>query len=45
MFHELCETGYNRAHEGSREGKLGDRQGGKALPLIASPLPGGLVGW
>lgn len=46
MVHELCETGYKRAHEGCREGELGDRQGGgRCLSLrVSSPWwTGGLV--
>lgn len=43
MFHELFEIGHIRTQEGSRAGELGCRRGGGVLPLIASPLPDGLV--
>lgn len=41
IFHELCERGHSRTQRGKGSGW---QTGWRALPLIASPLPGGLVG-
>lgn len=45
MFHELQEIGRSRAQgQGTGKGRWA-ADGGRALPLTASPVPGGLVGW
>lgn len=45
MFHELQEIG-RRGGSGGKRGRGGGLQTGwRALPLTASPVPGGLAGW